>query len=355
MSNIFTRSPFIVEISESGQTASKVEVFIWNTGSMPSDPQYVLTKPIPASNNVQTTYNISPLIREFISFTIRQNPYGLVTASPEPTQKANVVVKTYKFTGTYTLLDTIEYTAFDGYGYYGDGYNYDLGIYHLDQGTYYYYLADNSDPSTNGNERAGFIRLFINSGDYRRYTDLVTGLQSTASLISDSYNEIVRVAPDYYENGNLLEILDAGNNVLASWTFKPVEECKYTTIVCDFVNRYGCWQREWFFKASQDTTEVNSIEYNLMQQDLVDYDILEGQRKSFNTNGKDSVKVNTGWVNESWNSTLKQIMLSERILIDGKPAKLNTKSQELIKHVNKSLINYTLDFEFSYDIINSVI
>jgi len=355
MSNIFTRSPFIIEIDEVGQTESKVEIFIWNTGSQPAQPQYVLTKPIPASNNTQTTYNVSPLIREYITFPTRQNPYSLVTASIEPTQRANVVIKTYKFTGTYTLLDTLTYTAFDGYGYYNDGYNYDLGDYHLDSGTYYYYLAENSNPSTNTNERAGFIRLYINSGDYRRYTELSTGLQTTASLISGAFNEIVRVAPNYYDNGNLLEIFDSGNNLLFSWIFKPIEECKYETVVCDFVNKYGAWQREWFFKASQDTLNVESIDYNLMQEDLVNYDVLEGQRKSFNTNGKEQIKVNSGWVSQDWNETLRQLMLSERILINDKPAKLNTKSQELLKHINKSLINYTLDFEFAYDTINSVI
>jgi len=353
MSNIFTRSPFIIEIDEIGQTESKVEIFIWNTGAQPSTPQYVLTKPIPASNNTQTTYNVSPLIREYITFTTRQNPYNN-TAVSNTSQRANVVIKTYKFTGTYTLLDTLTYTAFDGYGYYNDGYNYDLGDYHLSLGTYYYYLAENSDPSVNQNERGGFVRFYANTGDYRRYTELNTGLQSSTGLINQ-WTDIPRLFPTYYDNGNLLEIFDSGNNLLASWTFKPIEECKYETVVCDFVNKYGAWQREWFFKASQDTLNVESIDYNLMQQDLVNYDVLEGQRKSFNTNGKEQIKVNTGWVSQDWNDTLRQLMLSERILINDKPAKLNTKSQELLKHINKSLINYTLDFEFAYDTINSVI
>ena len=62
--SIFARSPYIVEISETGQDGSKLEVFIWNgTGSAPASPQYTLTKLIPASNNVKTYYNISPYIR----------------------------------------------------------------------------------------------------------------------------------------------------------------------------------------------------------------------------------------------------------------------------------------------------
>jgi hypothetical protein len=85
------------------------------------------------------------------------------------------------------------------------------------------------------------------------------------------------------------------------------------------------------------------------------YSGLEGQRKVFNANGKKSIKVNTGWVKETWKDVLKQIMLSERILIDNKPAKINTKSTELFKQINTKQINYSLEFEFAYDVINSVI
>ncbi len=48
---------------------TKLEVFIWNgTGSAPASPSYTLSKLIPASNNVNTYYNISPYIREYISW-----------------------------------------------------------------------------------------------------------------------------------------------------------------------------------------------------------------------------------------------------------------------------------------------
>jgi hypothetical protein len=47
-------------------------------------------------------------------------------------------------------------------------------------------------------------------------------------------------------------------------------------------------------------------------------------------------------------------MLSEKILIDGKPAKLKTKSTELFKNINTKQINYTLEFEFNYNTINNV-
>ena len=58
----FARSPHIIEIAETGQTGSKIELFLWNTGSQPTDPQYILSKRIPASNQIETYYNISPYV-----------------------------------------------------------------------------------------------------------------------------------------------------------------------------------------------------------------------------------------------------------------------------------------------------
>jgi len=75
----------------------------------------------------------------------------------------------------------------------------------------------------------------------------------------------------------------------------------------------------------------------------------------FNTNGKKSIKVNTDWVTEDYNELLKQLMLSERIIINNYPAKINTKSTELFKSVNTKMINYQIEFEFAYDVINSVV
>jgi hypothetical protein len=48
-------------------------------------------------------------------------------------------------------------------------------------------------------------------------------------------------------------------------------------------------------------------------------------------------------------------MLSEKVLVDEKPAILKTKSIELNKSLNTKQINYSLEFEFAYDLINSIV
>ena len=46
--------------------------------------------------------------------------------------------------------------------------------------------------------------------------------------------------------------------------------------------------------------------------------------------------------------------MSEKILINGLPAVVATKSVQMFKHINEKLINYSLDFDYAYDYINNV-
>lgn len=355
--SIFARSPYIVTVNETGQEGSKIELFIWNgTGSAPASPTYTLSKLIPASNNINTEYNISPYIREFITWNIRQTPYN-TTSTSQVTQYANVKVKRYKLaSGTYTLLDTTDYKSYDGFGYYEQGYNPTLtyDILH-DEGTFNYAYDFTINPSSNSLYRGGFIMVKTGTGYKAKHTNLVTGTSNTNNLTNNAILDVLRVYPNYYKDGNKLEILNNANSVIWTGIFKPYLNCKYTPVLCDFVNKYGCWQRTWFYAASNNTLTVESTEYNLMQTATSGYNLIEGQRHIFNNNGKKSIKVNTDWVDESYNELLRQIMLSEKIIINNYPAKLNSKSTELFKSINTKMINYQLEFEFAFDVINSVV
>ena len=347
MANIFARSPYIVRIAQATQVGSKLEIFLSPT-TFGGTPTYTLSKLIPSPTNIDTLYDVSPYIREYIKFNLCAA--GGNSAIPNPTnERVNVQLKLYWYNGTtYAQVGATQvHLAFDGYTYYENLYNYDLGNYGLDTGNYYY----------NPISDAGKIRVTTGASFTARYTNLSTAVVTSLSVASSTF-DIPRVRTANVNEGNKVEILNGASAVQATWYFYPLEECKYTPVIIDFVNKYGAWQREFFFKASTDNFNVENTEYNLMQTSQFPttfYSGLEGQRKTFNTNAKKSIKVNTGWVAQTWSEVLKQIMLSERILIDNKPAKINTKSTELFKHINTKQINYSLDFEFAFDVINSVI
>lgn len=367
MANIFTRSPYIIEINEASQVGTKVELYIaTGDGASPASPTYTLSKLIAASNKPETQYNISPYIREFMNFN------SIVSAYDDDYMNintfANVVVKRYKNIGAgYVLVDSTSYYAFDGYGYYEDGSNPDLGRSLMTEGTYHYHYDSSINLATDFNDVPASIGVPLNGGDSEEYkatyTNLVSGATTSVTKTKNimgggTYNyprQFKTVLDAYYADGNKLEIIDnLTTTVLGTYYFYPKETCKYTPIKCDFVNKFGQYQRLWFYAASNDSIEVTSKEHNALQSSITSYNQIQGQRKEFNLNGKESIKVNTDWVDEDFKNILKEIMLSEKVLIDGKPAKLKTKSTELFKNINTKQINYTLEFEFNYNTINNV-
>jgi hypothetical protein len=353
--NIFARSPYIIEVNEVGQQGSKIEIFLWNSGSAPIVPQHKLSKPIPSLTKIQTTYNISPYIREFINHNTWQTPYNTIGDTPS-SQWCNVKVKRYKLSGgSYTLLDTLTYFGFDGYGYYEEGYNINLGQYFLTPGTYYYHYDENVIVGDTQLDSAGHFTFERTGAAFLEWTNLRTGATTSVGLTAAVIKDCPRVVSTWYADGNILRVLDASLNQLARYVFRPIHECRNQVYVCDFVNKYGAWQREFFFGASNETIESTSVTYNLMQTDLVDYSVLEGQRKEFNANGIRSIRVNTGIRDESMNIPLQELMLSERILLNGLPVKLRSKSLAKLKVINQKIINYAIEFDYAFDIINSVV
>lgn len=338
---IRARSPYIITINETSQVSTRIELFISAT-TFSATPQYNLSKAIPASNAPATYYDIAPYIREYFDHTVYSNITTLTT-SYGSVQNVNVRVKRYKTVGTTeSLIDTTDYIATDGYAEFANGVNYSGGNYLLDQKTYYYHSGSN----------AGYILVYVQSNDKIRWTDS-EGLLYLSSSLAFGWYYVPRCYNSRFTEPWIVEVLNSSNVTQATWTFKPVEECLYTPVKVDFINKYGAFQREFFFKASNDNIEVTNKDYNLMQP--YDYSLTGGQRTTYNQNGTQTIKVNSGWVEEDFKDNLKQLMLSEKVLVDEKPAILKTKSIELNKSINTKQINYSLEFEFAYDLINSIV
>lgn len=370
MANISARSPYIVTINEANQTETKIELFIWNgTGSAPATPTYTLSKLAPSPTSVATHYNISSYIREFLSFATFQNQfddqssYTSGNSAWSTAQWCNIEIKKYfKTTGGFSQVGGTEsHICFDGYTLYEEGYNYNQGTFLLKQRSYQYLY---SDPGNLGTQtflstypfyRPGSLFLYAATNTLSaRYINLKTNAQTDVNFTTSGFYVVPRVRLGNYADGNILQ-LRSGGFTLHSMTFKPKSECKYTPVVVDFVNRYGAWQREYFFKASKTNIEVQNSEYNLLQQTFPNYSTGEGMRKTFNTKYSEKITVNTDWVSEDFSDVLRELMTSERIFVNDKPAKIGTKNIELQKHINTKMINYTLEFEFAYEINNLVV
>ena len=116
-----------------------------------------------------------------------------------------------------------------------------------------------------------------------------------------------------------------------------------------------------FHKKSTTSLTINPESYKRNLMDFVDdptYSKEKHQIRQFHVTGKESIQMNTGFIDEQFNDVMKQLMLSEQTwLYDGvdvKPITLNTKSLQMKTSVNDKLINYTIDFQYSYNKINDI-
>jgi len=360
MSNILSKSPYIVSVGGTSVVGGLIEIYIWKYGSScPSLPQYTLSKLTPALNVDTVYFDVAPYVNEYLSAKTYIINTSTVNVDANVNLYAKVLVNLYKLIGsTYTAIGNIQPYAFKGYLEQKDGINVDYGNYLLDQKTYYYHYDSSKTYTTLPAGDLTVFNTYTSSYNLRyKYTNLVTGATVTNTITETLDDEpkwktIYRVYPTYWSAGKKLEIIDNDTStVLATYYFKPKEECRYAPVTLDFINKYGAWQREFLFKNSTDSINVESQSYKNYRTTPNVYSEQENLVTSFNTNCNESIKTNTGWVNEDFKDNLKQILLSDRILINNRPATITTKQVDLQKNINNKLINYSLDFNFSNPLI----
>ncbi len=328
MKKIFIRSPYFIQVNEAGQLGSKVELYLYSkSDGVPIIPTYTLSKKIASASQNENTYNIANYAKEFIK------PIAPVAVT-EPTQEndncwAYCVVKRYTelTLNTYTLLSTETFVCLNGYTNYTGGYNNDdtASIVPLFNSNIKKYVK---------NFTSNYINVFFEVENY-----------------DTSYGYINVTEPSLYK----LPITEE-TTVIESIIVKAEQLCepKYTPLTCTFINRFGGWEFLTFFKANTQSIETNNKDFNLLPSS-VNYNVLQGQKRTFNQQGKQKIKCNTGWVDENYFDLIQDLLLSEVVLLDNKPAIVKSTSSDYKTHLKDKNINYEIEFEFNYGLINDVI
>ncbi|CAB4137117.1 hypothetical protein UFOVP324_12 [uncultured Caudovirales phage] len=354
---INARSPYFILVNESGQVGSKVEIFLWNKpNSVPASATYTLSKRKASATQTENTYNISSFIREYIDNVSPSESSNLMWC--------NVRIKRYKETSfdTYTLIDAIDYIGVNGYTKYLDGYN------KTDSSTKFVVLADTSKEIQYTLGSIPSVNIAINTtlGDKIEavYKDLngrnsitTVLLAATDSTRKDMLKVDLSTSSVKYNCGNTITLnYYVGATLTTTKVFRviPVCEPKYTPVVCAFINRFGGWQFLNFFKAQTNSINVEGTTYKMMPN-AVNYNTSRPQSSGFNINGSQSLVLNTGWVKENYSDLIQDLLLAETILLDGKPAECKTTSTNLKTSLMDRNINYTIEFEYAYNLINNVI
>ena len=332
--------------SSAGQLI-EVDLYVHQSGgSEPASATYELSKPAPSANMLTVNFDISPYLRYYISHTAL-TPVTALTA----TSAANYVYckAIVKLAGV--VQSTSYFIGYKGYGYFSEGYNPVIDAHiMLDEGEYYmienqnygalFYSID-SDVSPAQDWDAKYVCLDGSTAD----VDI--------NLNTQDNGYIPYITPTHKNNGGSTLKIFKDSSLYKTFTFTEVCQSRYTPVVCDFVNRYGVWQTVIFFAVSKSRINTSSSKFNMMPSS-VNYSTSKNVTQNFNLNGKESITVNTDWVREGYSDVMQQIVLSETIRLDGKPVVAQTKSLEMQKGINNRMINYTMTFDYSNQIINNI-
>lgn len=155
---------------------------------------------------------------------------------------------------------------------------------------------------------------------------------------------------------NKLHSYDSLLNEITEITATNIEETCEPILepqLVQFINRYGGLDFIWFFKMRTDSITTEAKEYKLLQPNL-NYDTTIGQNAKYNFNGKQSVRMNTGFVNENYNELIQDLLLSEKVWINSIPAIVKSSGTEFKTQIRNKNINYEIEFEYAFDLINNM-
>ena len=366
---IYARSPYTVVVDEATQIGSKIELRLWHQGeTKPTDATYTFSKYNPSTEQITTEYNISPYIKDFIT---NINPsLDVQVEAEEPDMWVKVELKTfYTEDGVdYTLIDTFDYVGVNGFTLSKNGANQisdDILVYLIsDQ---YKVLTSDEETTFESSQNVPYFNVLVdweaNTDEELKliYKDLAGGNLFQLIVLTDAsdvgiyaYKIPYRCEGSAYINGNTIEVQHTGRlSRYAAIVYQTVCEQKYTPVRCDFINRFGGWQTITFFKARTDSFEFKNSEFKTLPSSW-DYNPLQGQTKTFNHTATQSVILNTGYVDENFIEILFDLFASETILIDNEPVTVKGKTLPKKTSIKDKMINYTIDFEYSFNVINDV-
>lgn len=301
MAFIYTRSPYFIQKTSTDATVT-CELYVDGT----SDLRYTLSKPV---INGKATFELSELIRDYIQ-PAYDNDEGRVRFRVDLTDSAGTSSSTH--------------TAIDGY------LTHEQGI--------------QTDSNASGSSVVGITSY--NGQRRMMVSDLIDSY--VPYLVS---NSVTYTAKNETDAG-------VGSFSGVQIYYDLVECSKYDNIALRFLNKYGAIQTMFFNKKHVEQINVKSKSYNV---NTIDYDNLTYNTQQHNnvknvTNSSQKYTINTDFVDEYYNQTIEEIILSEYVwaYIDSvwKPVNVNTNSLTKKTHVNDKLVQFELQLDVANNHIN---
>lgn len=370
------RSPYYVEIEESDMSYSILKLYVWfgQLLDIPDTPQYTLRKSVITGQTVNY-YEISELIKDYLDITFQD------TYDENQVLYVKTDLRAYEDDGTEIATDELTTFAFDSYSYFEEV---DFDVEDnpvMISNREIFALADNLvrlPINTKNNPTIVFLKdgEIVGSTSYPSSTETEDQIKYITLNGQTNYdNYIDRVLNDGgvyesntcivaflgdYEIGEVDEIRVSDSNVdLEIIKVKVLEECKYSPKKVTFINKFGALQDMYFFKKAVKKLNVKKETYKSNILTGITYDRSSHVNREFNVVGKESITLSSGFLSEEYNEVFKQMMLSEKVWVtneDSQVLPINVKTSNITykTSLNDNLVEYTFDFDNSFDTINNI-
>tara|TARA_A100001011_G_scaffold153175_1_gene161627 strand:+ start:411 stop:1400 length:990 start_codon:yes stop_codon:yes gene_type:complete len=324
--------------------SARLEIYIYSgtAGSYTSsDLKYTLDKDL-ISGQTNIIFEIGNLVRDYLTHDFN-NDYASVTKWVSVVKKLFDTNTDLEFeSGSSTVTNFI---ALDGFGTFEDEIN----------------------PQLSTNALISADNIYIPENTAGRFPIFAEGvgkvvIDSSTTQITDSGNSNQKI--QYITipaNTSTIQVFDTDDTTLRKTiTVNNVCEPKYTSFKVTFVNKFGAYEDIYFFKKTTETFSVTDETHktNSINTSSVTYPTYNGQQQRYNVNAKTSLQMNTGFIKEDATKTIEELFLSENVYIrfDSKTLPIIPKSKSFVHKtsLNDKLINYTIDFEFAFNLINNV-
>ena len=380
---INTRSPFHLTYASGTYTEVTLEIFIWTgheTDDFPNNnPAYTITKEGYNDGSVNVVnFEVSELINDYISTDHYTESVDTVwvlfvtqwTGAPSPT------------------FGEPKRIAVSGYGYFEEGVNprriddpltvlpnYTPQL--LQDARIVYYIPGEDIRIPVWGDAGSTVHFEAGSGA-NVYWNAVTNAWETyvgnwGTLLNDiiitpgdtsqeKLQYIIISNTDLLGDNDKLQITSADGNQYDEVLIKRLPcDVRMTPIRISFYNKYGAIEDIWASRLSTKSISSKSESYksNIMSYgQTTNYSTTKHSSRIFNVTGTETISVNTDFYTEDINEAITQLLLSESVWIEEAgqvfPVIVKTDSVEKKSRVKDKLIQYSLDFEYAFDKIQSI-
>ena len=408
----FAGSPMVYAVSSnnSGNAGFKyvADVFIWfgDSASVPVSYAYRLIKPKESVSNLYGYFDVSNIVNSYLSQTDIDHAAGTATDNERTVVNVQVKFREYTTAGGIASVTATSNTiqGYDGYTEFVDGVNATTATGVMTSGSSTQYIQEGqamtigvvpalvngmrveySDGQTAVNDITDFGVVTSTDSTDRLWflpagpanlndsvidpkpediADLLYYDLSLGNLISTAYAQRVKA------DGGTIEALACLDTALlelgvddAEYTtrFYPTCEPRYTPITIAYQNKWSAWDYIVAFKKSTTSTATTKESYETnvgtIGSSTWTYNAATASpTKTFNNFGRDSIVLNTGFLNDGYNQMVKEMLLSDAVYLveQDRYVILKDTQVEYKTSLNDNLVQYTFSFEYAAQVKNRV-